>query len=53
MKNSTIRKIIIIAIALIATGIIMDFNNGNYLTATIDTIVLALEAFILFKYFKD
>lgn len=53
MKNSTVTKMLIIAMAIIAAGIVIDLNKGNYLNATLDTAVLILDTYILFNYFKD
>jgi len=53
MKNSTVRKMFIIAMAIITAGIIIDFSKGNYFIAAFDTAVLTLDAYILFNYFKD
>ena len=53
MKNSIVTKMFIIAMAIIAAGIVIDLNKGNYLSATLDTAVLILDTYILFNYFKD
>ncbi len=53
MKNSTIRKLLVVAMGIITAGIVMDFSKGNYLTATFDAAVLVLEGYILFNFFKD
>jgi hypothetical protein len=52
MSNSTLRKMLIVAIIIISASIVVDIHRKEYLDAAFNTVMLVLESYILFNFLK-